>query len=133
VVKTVHHVCGLACKLGFPHYVELIDPTSFLHIEGMKSDLIKYHALVKSIKPLDQRKYAKGKDTFVLSNWWRGNSGELPHFALVLRAELTNAPNLCPPERLFSMFNASFGEDQQRSFGDYLELAMQSQYNKRNV
>ena len=48
-------------------------------------------------------------------------------------AVLTNTPNSCPPERLFSMFNASFGEDQQRSFGDYLELAMQSQYNKRNV
>ena len=46
---------------------------------------------------------------------------------------LTNAPNLCPPERLFSMFNATFGEDQKSSFGDYLELAMQSQYNKRNV
>ena len=46
---------------------------------------------------------------------------------------LTNAPNSCPPERLFSMFNATFGEDQKSSFGDYLELAMQSQYNKRNV
>ena len=33
------------------------------HIEGMTSELIKYHALVKSesIKPLDQRKDAKGK------------------------------------------------------------------------
>ena len=48
-------------------------------------------------------------------------------------------PNSCPPERLFSMFklfNATFGEDQKRSFGDsdYLELAMpvpvQSQYNR---
>ena len=87
----------------------------------------------KSIKPLDQRKDAKGKDTFVLSDWWRCNSGELPHFAFVLRAVLTNAPNSCPPERLFSMFNATFGEDQKSSFGDYLELAMQSQYNKRNV
>ena len=28
---------------------------------------------------------------------------------------------------VFSMFNPTFGEDQQRSFGDYLELAMQSQ------
>ena len=96
-------------------------------------EIIKYQALVKSIKPLDQRKDAKGKDTFVLSDWWRCNSGELPHFAFVLRAVLTNAPNSCPPERLFSMFNATFGEDQKRSFGDYLELAMQSQYNKRNV
>ena len=108
-------------------------PLIMPHIEGMKSEIIKYHTLVKSIKPLDQRKDAKGKDTFVLSDWWRCNSGELPHFAFVLRAVLTNAPNSCPPERLFSMFNATFGEDQQRSFGDYLELAMQSQYNKRNV
>ena len=50
-----------------------------------------------------------------------------------LRAVLTNAPNSCPPERLFSMFNATFGEDQKSAFGDYLELAMQSQYNKRNA
>ena len=68
----------------------------------------QYHALVKSIKPLDQslRKDAKGKDTFVLSDWWGCNSGELPHFAFVLRAVLTNAPN--SPERLFCMFNAFF-------------------------
>jgi len=101
----------------------------------MKSELIKYHTLVKSFKPLDQRKDAKGKDTFVpqCCDWWRCNSADIPHFAFVLRAVLTNAPNSCPPERLFSKFNATFGEDQQRSFGDYLELAMQSQYNKRNV
>jgi len=29
--------------------------------------------------------------------------------------------------------NATFGEDPKSSFGDYLELAMQVQYNKRNV
>ena len=68
-------------------------PLIIPHIDGMKSEIIKYQALVKSIKPLDQRKDAKGKDTFVLSDWWRCNSGELPHFAFVLRAVLTNAPN----------------------------------------
>ena len=60
-----------------------------------------------------------------------GKSDE--EFSFVLRALLTNAPNSCPPERLFSMFNATFGEDQRSAFGDYLELAMQSQYNKRNL
>jgi hypothetical protein len=45
----------------------------------------------------------------------------------VLRALLTNAPNSYPQECVFSMFNATFGEDQKSSFGDYLELAMQSQ------
>ena len=78
-------------------------------------------------------KDVKGKDTFSLPEWWRCNSGSLPHFSFVLRALLTNAPTSCPPERLFSMFNATFGEDQRRAFGDYLELAMQSQYNKRNL
>ena len=46
-------------------------PLIMPHIDGMKSEIIKYQALVKSIKPLDQRKDAKGKDTFVLSDWWR--------------------------------------------------------------
>ena len=37
------------------------------HIEGMKTELIKYHALVKpeSIKPLDHRKDAKGVFDYV--------------------------------------------------------------------
>jgi hypothetical protein len=95
----------------------------------------KFNAIVLSIKSLDQRKDAKGQDTFSLPapEWWRCNSGVFPHFSFVLRALLTNAPNSCPPERLFSMFNATFGEDQRNSFGDYLELAMQSQYNKHNL
>jgi hypothetical protein len=42
--------------------------------------------------------------------WWRCNSGNLPHFVFVLRALLTNAPNSCPPERLFSMFNPLFSD-----------------------
>jgi hypothetical protein len=83
--------------------------------------------------PLDERKDVKGNDTFSLPEWWRCNSGWLPHFSFVLRALLTKAPNSCPPERLFNMFNATFGEDQRRAFGDYLELAMQSQYNKHNL
>ena len=55
-------------------------PLIMPHIDGMKSEIIKYQALVKSIKPpsLDQRKDAKGKDTFVLSDWWRCNSGAVP-------------------------------------------------------
>jgi hypothetical protein len=71
-----------------------------------------------------ERKDVKGKDTFSLPEWWRCNSGSLPHFSFVLRVLLTNAPNSCPPERLFSMFNATFGEDQRRAFGDYDDLAM---------
>ncbi len=33
------------------------------HIQDMKSEINKYHALVQSIKSLDERKDVKGKDT----------------------------------------------------------------------
>ena len=103
------------------------------HIKVMVSEINKYHVIVQSIKSLDERKDAKGQDTFLLPEWWRCNSGALPHFSFVLRTFLTNAPNSYPPECVFIMFNATFGEDQRRTFGDYLDLAIQSQYNKRNL
>ena len=56
-----------------------------------------------------------GKDTFDLSDWWKSNCATLPGFAYVLRAVLTNAPNSCPPERLFSIFNATYNDDQKQS------------------
>ena len=99
----------------------------------MKTKISKYNAFVQGIKTLDQRKDAKGNDTFVLSDWWRCNSGELSHFAFVLRAVLTHSPNSCPPERVFIKINATFDDDQMTSFMDYIELSMQSQYNKRDL
>ena len=69
------------------------------HIQDMKSEINKYHALVQSIKSLDERKDVKGKDTFSLPEWWRCNSGSLPHFSFVLRALLTNARRLSSQAR----------------------------------
>ena len=81
----------------------------------------------------ERRKDSKGKDTFDLSDWWKSNCATLPGFAYVLRAVLTNSPNSCPPERLFSIFNATYGDDQKNSHADYIELSMQSQFNKRGL
>jgi hypothetical protein len=55
------------------------------HIQDMKSEINKYHALVYSIKSLDERKDVKGKDTFSLPERWRCNSGSLPHFSFVFK------------------------------------------------
>jgi hypothetical protein len=68
-------------------------------LEGMKEEISKYNAIASGIKALDERKDAKGNDTFVLCDWWRCNSGEPPNFAFVLRAVLTHSPNSCPSER----------------------------------
>jgi hypothetical protein len=83
-------------------------------IEVMKTEFIRYQALADSIKSFEERKDRKGKDTFDLSDWWKSNSGTLPGFTYVLRGVLTNSPNSCPHER-----------------SSYIELSMQSQFNKR--
>jgi hypothetical protein len=101
-------------------------------IELMKTEVMQYQALAGSIKSFEERKDSKGKDTFALSDWWKSNCATLPGFAYVLRAVLTNSPNSCPPERLFSLFNATYNDDQKKSHADYIELSMQSQFNKRD-
>ena len=102
-------------------------------IEVMKIEVMKYQALAGSIKSFEERKDNKGKDTFGLSDWWKSNCATLSGFAYVLRTVLTNAPNSCPPERLFSLFNATYNDDQKKSYTDYIELSMQSQFNKRGL
>jgi acyl carrier protein phosphodiesterase len=102
-------------------------------IQVMKTEVMKYQALAGSIKSFEERKDSKGKDTFDLSDWWKSNSVSLPGFAYVLRAVLTNSPNSCPPERLFSLFNATYNDDQKSAYADYIELSMQSQFNKRGL
>jgi hypothetical protein len=59
------------------------------------------------------------------------DSATLPVFSFVLRAVLTNSPNCCPPESLFSIFNATYNDDQKKSHTDYIDLSMKSQFNKR--
>ncbi len=93
----------------------------------------KIPTLAGSIKSFEERKDSKGKDTFDLSDWWKSNSVRLPGFAYVLRTVLTNSPNSCPPERLFSLFNTTYNDDQKSAYGDYIELSMQSQFNKRGL
>ena len=56
----------------------------------------------------------------------------MPAFSYVLRAVLTNAPNSIPPERVFSILNDSFDNDQDRSLADYIELSLQLQFNERS-
>jgi hypothetical protein len=81
-------------------------------IEVMKNEVMKYQALAASIKSFEERKDTKGKDTFDLSDWWKSNCATLPGFTYVLRAVMTNSPNSCPPERLFSLFNTTYNDDQ---------------------
>jgi hypothetical protein len=99
----------------------------------MKTEVMKYQTVPDSIKSFEERKDNKGKDTFDLSDWWKSNCATLPGFTYVLRVVLTNSPNSCPPERLFRIFNATYDDDQKSSYVDYIQLSIQSQFNKRDL
>ena len=101
-------------------------------IVKMKSEIDTFNALVKQIKPLEQRLDAKKKDTFDLGNWWRANGDKVPAFKYVLRAILANSPNSIPPERVFSIINDTFDDDQDSALADYMELSLQKQLNERS-
>ena len=60
------------------------------------------------------------------------NEDKVPAFAFVLRAVLANAQNSIPPERVFSILNDTFDDDQDRSLADYIELSLQLQFNERS-
>ena len=93
----------------------VVNPEIRAEIQVMKPEVMKYQALAGSIKSFEERKNSKGKDKFDSSDWWKSNCATLPGFAYVLRAVLTNSSNSCPPERLFSLFNATYDDDQKKS------------------
>ena len=103
-----------------------------LAAQEMKSEIVKYNQIIKEIKPAAERLDAKGNDTFSLLDFWRANETVIPSFAYVLRAVLANSPNSVPPERVFSILNDTFKEDQDRAYADYIELSLMLQYNKRS-
>ena len=102
--------------------------------QEMKNEIIAYNALIKAIKPKAERLNAKGEDTFTLLLFWRENEeGKgIDSFAYVLRAVLANSPNSIPPERVFSILNDTFDDDQDSSYADYIELSLQLQFNERS-
>ena len=102
-------------------------------IQEMKSEINSYNSLIKAIKPAAQRVDDKGKDTFDLGAFWRENevSKGIDAFAYVLRAVLSNSPNSCPPERVFSVLNDTFEDEMDTSYADYIELSLQLQFNSR--
>ena len=108
-------------------------PQIMFQIEVMKTEVITYQTPADSIKSLVERKDDKGQDTFYILDWWKANCAKLPSFTYVLRTVLTNSPNSCPPECLFSIFNSTFDADQKSSYTDYIQLSMQSQFNNRTL
>ena len=79
-------------------------------IIGLKEELPAYLAEVADISP-----------SFSPLEWWKMHSAELPIWSAAASKVLLVQPSSAVSERVFSLLNASFGDQQECAFQDYLE------------
>ena len=63
--------------------------------------------------------------------WWKRNASDLPCWAAAAQKVLLVQPSSAASERVFSLLNASFNQQQDRCLQDYLEASIMLQYNDR--
>ena len=56
--------------------------------------------------------------------WWKNNADSLPNWALCARKILCVQPSSEAAERLFSIINSSFDNQQENALQDYIEAAI---------
>jgi hypothetical protein len=97
----------------------------------IKDEIQMYRTLIEEIPPLAERQDKKGHDTFDIVAWWGAAAKKLPNTALALRGVATHSPNSAPPERVFSILNNSFDDNQTTALNDYVQLSLMLQFNTR--
>ena len=61
--------------------------------------------------------------------WWKSNSEVLPNWSSVARKIVLLQPSSGSVECVFSLLNSTFGEQQDNSLQDYVQLSILLQYN----
>ena len=89
-------------------------------LDGLKEELPQYLAkasdISSEIDPVD---------------WWGRHSADLSKWSAAARQVILVQPSSAAAERVFSILNQSFGDQQQRALEDYVEASVQLQYNHR--
>ena len=94
----------------------LSDPTI---LASLKVELPSYLAKSADISP-----------DFNTVEWWSLHKQDLPQWSSVAKKVILLQPSSAAAERVFSLLNSSFSEQQQNSLEDYVEASVMLQYNK---
>ena len=81
--------------------------------------------------PLYLAKCADTDANFCALKWWKTNSPELPTWAACAKKVLLVQPSSAAFERVFSLLNSSFQEQQDAALQDYIEASLMLQYNRK--
>ena len=86
----------------------------------------------KCIQPgLYISKCANTDENFCVVKWWQKNSTDVPSWASAAKKVLLVQPSSAASERVFSLLNNSFHDQQDLSLQDYIEASLMLQYNYR--
>ena len=69
--------------------------------------------------------------SFDCLKWWKVHAKELPMWSGAAQMVLIVQPFSASSERVFSLLNSSFKDQQECSLQDYVETSLTLQYNKR--
>ena len=123
------------CRLFSPSKVHTMQPNA----SAVDQALSKVPFL-NSMQQLNELKVelpayiARAADTdeqFNILEWWKRNSSHLPKWSAAARRIFLIQPSSAASERVFSLLNNSFGDQQENALQDYVESSLMLQYNKR--
>lgn len=100
-------------------------------MDGLKRELPAY--LTSAAQAPDFNKSDVDAYTNNLLKWWRVNGASFPTWATAARIAFAISPNSASCERVFSLLENMYGDDQMSSLADQLRSALMLAYNKRRV
>jgi len=123
-----------AARLFSPHAIQKIKPehtalrdllafpfVTETTLTALKDEFSKYTAISEDVS-----------SEFTILDFWKKYSKELPKWGEVASKALLCQPSSAAAERVFSVMNSCFGDQQLSSLEDYLEASVIMQYNKVN-
>ena len=116
-------------------YVDSMDvmtPLAGLRLlADLKRELHKYLAAANSAPAFNKAnvdEYSAG-----LLKWWRVNGSQFPAWAQEARIAFAISPNSASCERVFSLLDRMYSEDQRSTLADAIQASLMLSYNTRRV
>ena len=91
-------------------------------INGLKAELPAYFAATEDVVINTEERKVK---------WWHDHKDQLLHWASAVKKVLLVQPSSGAAERVFSIFNSSFNDQQEHALVDSLQANVMTQYKKR--
>mmetsp|Transcript_8882 Transcript_8882/g.28070 ORF Transcript_8882/g.28070 Transcript_8882/m.28070 type:complete len:292 (+) Transcript_8882:74-949(+) len=100
-------------------------------LSDLKRELHKYLAAAIAAPPFNRASVNDYSEE--LLKWWRINGSSFPAWARAARVVFALSPNSASCERVFSLLESMFDEEQRSTLADALQAALMLRYNNRRV